>query len=102
MMPICHTQAGHAQACCHQYHVRKSGMMQCAMMVLQARIKQMLADDRLDKVRKLQPVAGKLGCSLAQLAIAWCAANRNVSSVILGATTVQQVCSQLQSHLHCS
>jgi aryl-alcohol dehydrogenase-like predicted oxidoreductase len=36
-------------------------------------------------------VANRLGCSLAQLAIAWCAANPNVSSVITGASNVRQV-----------
>ena len=46
---------------------------------------------RLDAVEKLKPIAGDLGCSLAQLAIAWCAANRNVSTVITGASRVAQV-----------
>jgi voltage-dependent potassium channel beta subunit len=43
------------------------------------------------KVRKLKGVADDLGCSLAQLSIAWCAANPNVSTVILGASRVEQV-----------
>jgi aryl-alcohol dehydrogenase-like predicted oxidoreductase len=43
------------------------------------------------KVRSLQAVAADLGCSLAQLAIAWCAANPNVSTVITGASRVEQV-----------
>jgi voltage-dependent potassium channel beta subunit len=42
-------------------------------------------------VRELGAVADELGGSLAQLAIAWCAANPNVSSVITGASKVEQV-----------
>ena len=43
------------------------------------------------KVRALQSVAEDLGCTLAQLSIAWCAANPHVSTVILGASRVEQV-----------
>jgi voltage-dependent potassium channel beta subunit len=45
----------------------------------------------LQRVRNLQPLADELGCTLAQLAIAWCAANPNVSTVITGASRVSQV-----------
>ena len=48
-------------------------------------------------VRRLQTVAQELQCSLAQLAIAWCARNPHVSTVITGATSVQQVRENLQS-----
>merc|ERR1712146_711607 len=45
---------------------------------------------RLEKassiVDHLVPIAMRLECSVAQLALAWCAANPNVSTVILGAT----------------
>ncbi|MEM9561485.1 MAG: aldo/keto reductase [Actinomycetota bacterium] len=51
----------------------------------------LLDPDANDKVRRLQPIAEELGCSLAQLAIAWCAVNPNVSSVITGASRVEQV-----------
>jgi aryl-alcohol dehydrogenase-like predicted oxidoreductase len=43
------------------------------------------------KVRKLKDVADDLGCSLAQLSLAWCARNPNVSTVILGASRVEQL-----------
>jgi len=46
---------------------------------------------RNDKVRRLGEVAERLGATTAQLAIAWCAANPNVSSVITGASSVEQV-----------
>ena len=45
----------------------------------------------LDAVDRLTPIAEQLGCSLSQLAIAWCAANPNVSSVILGASKMKQL-----------
>ncbi|KAF2455827.1 NADP-dependent oxidoreductase domain-containing protein [Lineolata rhizophorae] len=54
---------------------------------------------KLDKIRKLTKVAERLGGSVAQLALAWCAANPNVSTVILGATKVAQIhdnCKALQ------
>ena len=43
------------------------------------------------KVEKLRPIADELGCSLAQLALAWCATNPNVSTVLTGASRVSQV-----------
>lgn len=43
------------------------------------------------KVRALKDVADKLGCTLAQLAIAWCARNPRVSTVITGASSPEQV-----------
>lgn len=43
------------------------------------------------KIRNLESIADDLGCSLAQLAIAWCARNPNVSTVILGASRVEQL-----------
>ena len=53
------------------------------------------ASRRVEKVRRLQPIAQLLGCSLAQLAIAWTIKNPHVSTTILGATKV----SQLQENL---
>nr|TKR79716.1 putative voltage-gated potassium channel subunit beta [Populus alba] len=50
-----------------------------------------LVDDVLKKVNGLKPIADELGVPLSQLAIAWCAANPNVSSVITGATKESQI-----------
>ena len=44
-----------------------------------------------DELHALAAVADRLGCTLSQLAIAWCAANPRVSSVITGASRVEQV-----------
>ncbi len=46
---------------------------------------------RVGKVEELRPIADELGCTLAQLALAWCAANPNVSTVITGASKPSQV-----------
>ena len=55
-----------------------------------------LLDDLTDKkknevVASLEKVARQLDCTLAQLAIAWCARNPRVSTVITGASRVPQV-----------
>ncbi|XP_059653537.1 probable voltage-gated potassium channel subunit beta [Cornus florida] len=53
--------------------------------------KEALAEDVLNKVNGLKPIADELGVPLSQLALAWCAANPNVSSVITGATKESQI-----------
>jgi len=47
--------------------------------------------EAIERVERLRPIADRLGCSMAQLAIAWCLFNRDISSVITGATRVEQV-----------
>jgi voltage-dependent potassium channel beta subunit len=55
-------------------------------------LKKMLTDEGQNaKVQRLVPIADELGCTLSQLAIAWCARNPHVSTVITGASTVEQV-----------
>lgn len=49
------------------------------------------------KLRRLQPIADELSCSLAQLAIAWCLLNPHVSTVILGASRSEQLQHNLQA-----
>ncbi|MGI9051101.1 MAG: potassium channel beta subunit family protein [Ilumatobacteraceae bacterium] len=51
-----------------------------------------LTDERaLRRVEALRPIADGLGCTLAQLALAWCTKNPNVSTVITGASRPSQV-----------
>jgi voltage-dependent potassium channel beta subunit len=52
---------------------------------------------RIAKVRQLAPIAQDLGCSLAQLAIAWCLTNPNVSTVITGASRPEQVSENMKA-----
>jgi voltage-dependent potassium channel beta subunit len=53
--------------------------------------------ERLQKVRSLTGIAEKLGTNMARLAIAWCLKNPNVSTVITGASRVEQVFDNLQA-----
>ena len=57
----------------------------------------MLGTETLSKIDKLQTVAGEVGCTLSQLAIAWCLKNPNVSTVITGASRIEQVDENLKS-----
>jgi voltage-dependent potassium channel beta subunit len=50
-----------------------------------------ITPERIEKVKQLQPIASEFGCSLAQLALAWCLKNPNVSTVITGASRRSQV-----------
>jgi aryl-alcohol dehydrogenase-like predicted oxidoreductase len=55
-----------------------------------------LADEMNDaeviaKVERLRPIAARLDCSMAQLALAWAAKHPMVSTVITGASKVSQV-----------
>jgi voltage-dependent potassium channel beta subunit len=52
---------------------------------------------RIDKVRMLMPVAKELECTMAQLALAWCLKNPNVSTVITGASRPQQVTENMKA-----
>jgi voltage-dependent potassium channel beta subunit len=47
--------------------------------------------EKLAKVRALEPITKELGCTLSQLALAWCLKNPFVSTVITGASRVEQV-----------
>jgi voltage-dependent potassium channel beta subunit len=60
-------------------------------------LRENITEDKLEKVRQLEPVAKELGCSMAQLAIAWCLMNPHVSTVITGASRPEQVTENLQA-----
>jgi voltage-dependent potassium channel beta subunit len=51
----------------------------------------------IEKVKQLLPIADGLGCSTAQLALAWCLKNPNVSTVITGASKPQQVVENMKA-----
>ncbi|EPS35905.1 hypothetical protein H072_10629 [Dactylellina haptotyla CBS 200.50] len=46
---------------------------------------------KIEKVKKITAIAERLETTMAALALAWCAKNKNVTTVILGATKVEQV-----------
>ena len=58
---------------------------------------QWMVDDKLNQVRQLTAIAGELGTSTATLAIAWCVANPNVTTAILGATKKEQLTENLKA-----
>ncbi len=45
----------------------------------------------IKKIKELVHIADSIECSLTQLSIAWCLCNPNVSTVILGASNVEQL-----------
>jgi voltage-dependent potassium channel beta subunit len=53
--------------------------------------------ERMQRVARLIPIAEELGVSPSKLAIAWCLLNPNVSTVILGASRVEQLEENLQA-----
>ncbi|XP_018589293.1 voltage-gated potassium channel subunit beta-3-like [Scleropages formosus] len=52
---------------------------------------------QLDKVKELHLLAERLGCTAAQLAIAWCLRSEGVSCVLLGASNTEQLLENLGS-----
>lgn len=46
---------------------------------------------RMEKIRQLKPLADELDLSLTHLALAWCLKNPHVSTVILGASRLEQL-----------
>ena len=45
----------------------------------------------MKKIAELMPIAQELGESLSKIAIAWCLLNENVSTIILGASKIEQL-----------
>mgnify|MGYP001829124002 CR=1 FL=1 len=61
-------------------------------------LREMLTDqDANAKVQQLKSIADEIGCTTAQLAVAWTASNPDVSSVILGASRVDQLHENLKA-----
>jgi len=52
---------------------------------------QLTDKERLAKVSALEPLAAQMGASLAQFSLAWCLQNPYVSTVMTGASRVEQV-----------
>lgn len=54
-----------------------------------------LTNDVLTRVQQIKPLADELGITMAQFALAWVLQNSNVSAAIVGATTPEQITSNL-------
>lgn len=57
----------------------------------------MLTEENLEKVRKLGEIASELEAPMAHLALAWCLKNPHVSTVITGATKIEQLKENLKA-----
>jgi aryl-alcohol dehydrogenase-like predicted oxidoreductase len=60
-------------------------------------IKRWMDDDVLTRVQGLAPIAGDLGLTMAQLAVAWVLQNRNVSAALVGASRPEQVAENVKA-----
>ncbi|GAA4542953.1 aldo/keto reductase family protein [Pseudonocardia xishanensis] len=60
-------------------------------------ISRFLNDDTLTRVQALAPIAGDLGLSMAQLAVAWVLQNANVSAALVGASRPEQVAENVEA-----
>ena len=56
-----------------------------------------LTDDRIEKARRLHALAGERGQSLAQMALAWLLRDKGVSSVLVGASSIEQLNNNIQT-----
>lgn len=56
-----------------------------------------ITPENIQKVKELQPMAKELECTMAQLALAWCLKNPNVSTAITGATNPEQVVENMKA-----
>jgi voltage-dependent potassium channel beta subunit len=54
-------------------------------------LRENLSPFKIEKVKKFGKIAAELSCSCSQLAIAWCLKNPRVSTVILGASNLEQL-----------
>jgi voltage-dependent potassium channel beta subunit len=52
---------------------------------------------KIATVRRLAPIAAELGCTLAQMSLAWCLKNPHVSTVITGASRAAQVVENMKA-----
>lgn len=56
-----------------------------------------MAEEKINKVKKLAELSNRLGVTTASLSIAWCISNPNVTTAILGATKKEQLLDNLKA-----
>jgi voltage-dependent potassium channel beta subunit len=64
---------------------------------LRSRLTSAEGKERIEKVKQLSKLAADLGTTMPRMALAWCAKNPNVSTVITGASRVEQVQDNLKA-----
>jgi len=57
----------------------------------------LITAENIAKVSQLEPITKDLGCSLAQLGLAWCLKNPHVSTVMTGASKPEQVVENMKA-----
>jgi len=57
----------------------------------------LITSENIAKVNQLEPIAKDMGCSLAQLGLAWCLKNPHVSTVMTGASKPEQVVENMKA-----
>ncbi len=53
--------------------------------------KKLLTENTLKKVRNIKQIAKEINCSLSQFSLAWCLKNHQVNSIIIGASSIEQL-----------
>ncbi|WP_295117893.1 L-glyceraldehyde 3-phosphate reductase [uncultured Chitinophaga sp.] len=56
-----------------------------------------ITEEKIGKIRKLNELAGKRGQSLAQMALSWLLKDKRITTVLIGASSVQQLDNNLAS-----
>jgi voltage-dependent potassium channel beta subunit len=64
---------------------------------LRSRLTSAEGKERIEKVKQMSKLAADLGTTMPRMALAWCAKNPNVSTVITGASRVEQVQDNLKA-----
>ncbi len=59
--------------------------------------KNVMTPRNIEKVKLLEPIAKELGCTMAQMGLAWCLKNPNVSTVITGASRPEQIVENMKA-----
>lgn len=66
-------------------------------LALHPELREELTPEKIQKVVALEQIAKEIDCTLAQLAIAWCLKNENISSVLIGASNPYQIRDNLKA-----
>src|SRR5437588_7959051 len=69
----------------------------CRTSFLQLQASDWESSENIAKVSQLEPIAKDLGCSMAQLGLAWCLKNPHVSTVMTGASRPEQVVENMKA-----
>ncbi|GAB4228301.1 MAG: aldo/keto reductase [Chlamydiales bacterium] len=78
----------------------KGGMPEGSRFSKELPMQKYLTEEKIQKAAQLESIAQDIGCSSAQLALAWCLKNPYVSTVITGSRHPKQIEENLKSSLY--